>query len=458
MARSSCVNALVLVVCFHAWTRDWNLQFISAVGKPRLLHTWTRQSCPVKRRLFNMVRGESDEVAELAPSWEELQAELQKQQTSEEKTFRQELADGRGPPSAMAKLRIFDKTSKEAEYVTLYRDSASWCPYCHKVWVLLEEKQIPYKVEKINMNCYGDKPDSFRQIQPSGTLPAAIIGDTVLQSSDAIIQKLLGMPGSSPEIDATINPFDDPRANGLLALDDQLGGAWLAWLRRGRGDGTSFQRLLQKVEEALASDDSGPYFLGERFSLVDIMYLPYFERAVASLVYFKGFNIRDPARYPAINAWLDAMETRPSVRATKSDYYTHSHDLPPQIGGCGSEPLGARVREEVNGDAWRLPLKSDMTEPDWGWISPAAARREAAERLSHNGMAVARFAARGASLPGFPPVMAELSDPRASPAEEWLGMLDMLLRHVASLLLAGDELLPTLTMIALRKGLRQWQP
>jgi thiol-disulfide isomerase/thioredoxin len=41
--------------------------------------------------------------------------------------------------------------------VTLYRDTAAWCPYCQKVWMMLEEKQIPYKIEKINMRSYGDK-------------------------------------------------------------------------------------------------------------------------------------------------------------------------------------------------------------------------------------------------------------------------------------------------------------
>jgi glutathione S-transferase len=34
----------------------------------------------------------------------------------------------------------------------------------------LEEKRIPYTIEKINMRCYGDKPPSFlakvRQLQP----------------------------------------------------------------------------------------------------------------------------------------------------------------------------------------------------------------------------------------------------------------------------------------------------
>jgi glutathione S-transferase len=30
-----------------------------------------------------------------------------------------------------------------------------------QVWLLLEEKQIPYTMEKINMRSYGDKPQSF---------------------------------------------------------------------------------------------------------------------------------------------------------------------------------------------------------------------------------------------------------------------------------------------------------
>ena len=41
------------------------------------------------------------------------------------------------------------------------RDSAAWCPYCQKVWLQLEEKQIPYVIEKINMRCYGDKPAAY---------------------------------------------------------------------------------------------------------------------------------------------------------------------------------------------------------------------------------------------------------------------------------------------------------
>ena len=64
-----------------------------------------------------------------------------------------------GPPNAQAQLRTFGQPGEPR--VTLYRDHATWCPYCEKVVLQLEEKRIPYRVEKINMRCYGDKPREF---------------------------------------------------------------------------------------------------------------------------------------------------------------------------------------------------------------------------------------------------------------------------------------------------------
>lgn len=60
---------------------------------------------------------------------------------------------GEGDPHTDAKVRLFGKTGEPD--ITFYRDAAAWCPYCQKVWILLEEKRIPYRVEKINMRSYG---------------------------------------------------------------------------------------------------------------------------------------------------------------------------------------------------------------------------------------------------------------------------------------------------------------
>lgn len=65
-----------------------------------------------------------------------------------------------GPTHPLALKRTFGQP-ESAVRLKLYRDHAAWCPYCQKVWLQLEEKRIPYVIEKINMRCYGDKPASF---------------------------------------------------------------------------------------------------------------------------------------------------------------------------------------------------------------------------------------------------------------------------------------------------------
>ena len=147
----------------------------------------------------------------------------------------------------------------------------------------------------------------------------------------------------------------------------------------------------------------------------------------ASLLYFKGFQMRvvpgQPTDYPNLNKWFDAMETLPSYQLTKSDYYTHSWDLPPQLGGCNYEPGCEPFEKAINGDqsilngqrsSWSLPLEphNGGIEPDWEWAMQGA-NREAVERVSANHQAIVKFAARGAGKPGMPPVSAPLADPNA---------------------------------------------
>ena len=55
----------------------------------------------------------------------------------------------------------------------------------------------------------------------------------------------------------------------------------------------------------------------------------------ASLIYYKGFNLRSKYRY--VDKWLTLFEGTSIYRGTQGDFHTHSHDLPPQMGGCFKE-------------------------------------------------------------------------------------------------------------------------
>lgn len=71
-------------------------------------------------------------------SWDDIRTILSSQQSWEEKDFRKTLERGIGIGSPLHKLRLFEEGNKEENVrVTLFRDSASWCPYCQKVSVRL---------------------------------------------------------------------------------------------------------------------------------------------------------------------------------------------------------------------------------------------------------------------------------------------------------------------------------
>ena len=360
------------------------------------------------------------------PSWEEVRNTLTSLQTPEEQKFRDNLVKGYGPPSPLHRVRLFDESNKEEDIrVTFYRDSASWCPYCQKVWLTLEEKRIPYRVEKINMSCYGDKPASFLKMQPSGQIPVATIdGRTYGQSNDIIYALEELFPESK-----SLRPVDGMTAQKLLRLERTFFSAWMSWLTGSERSKGNFLAVLTQVEDTLAAAN-GPFFMGNDVTMVDFQFAPFLERTAASLVYFKGFTIRVPkgtkTDYPALNAWFDAMEKLDSYRLTKSDYYTHSWDLPPQLGGCASEPAGEKYQQAINGErlldgsrgSWELPLEphNGGVEPDWEWAMEGA-NLEAVERVSANFDAIVAFAARGAGKRGFSRYRAPLADPTAIPSD-----------------------------------------
>lgn len=277
-----------------------------------------------------------------------------------------------GPTNAKARLRLFGHPESDVR-VTLYRDNHAWCPYCQKIWLWLEEKQIPYRIEKVTMFCYGEKESWYKRKVPSGMLPAIELNGRIIKESDDIIialEKVFG-PLNQGMKDKTVLP--------LRQLERLLFRAWCSWLcypsrssQEEKRNREQFIQVVGRVEQALAQTP-GPYFLDE-FGTVDIIFTPYVERMNASLYYYKGYSMRE--ENPRFSAWFDAMETRPTYRGTQSDFHTHVHDLPPQMGGCweNGEPQTPINKMRVNNGPW-------FGLPDVGYPEPENSRQEALQNM-----------------------------------------------------------------------------
>jgi glutathione S-transferase len=276
-----------------------------------------------------------------------------------------------GPTNAQATLRLFGQSEADVR-VTLYRDNHAWCPYCQKVWLWLEEKRIPYRIKKVTMFCYGEKERWYKEKVPSGMLPALELDGRLVTESDDILLTLERAFGPLNQA------MEEPQVLPLRQLERLLFRAWCMWLcypnRWGQDPkaGEQFKQVVAQTEAALSSTP-GPYFL-EEFGIADVVFTPYVERMNASLFYYKGYSLREGS--PQWSAWFDAMESRPTYRGTQSDFHTHVHDLPPQMGGCFSNdtPEARANQNRVDHGPW-------FGLPDVAYPEPETSRREALQRV-----------------------------------------------------------------------------
>ncbi|MBD2565196.1 MULTISPECIES: glutathione S-transferase family protein [Nostoc] len=293
-------------------------------------------------------------------SWEEV-LEIARKNTSARRVKRPGQSPSTVPiPSSLQKL-----PPNTQPPVLLYRDTNSWCPFCERVWFALEEKEIPFATEFIDLS---NKPKWYTDLVPTTLVPAAKIkGNLVYESKDILLalEERFPHPALLPE-----NPEENAVARQLLEEAETNGFREIAYkfLREAPVDAddlanlqAAFEAKLDELEEALAKYSS-PYFVST-FSLVDILYSPHLDRLAANLPVYRGYHLKGNPRFPRINAWFDALNQRPAYHRVKSDNITNNLLLRRR---WGVEPIGN-------------PLPLDVTDSE-----KIQYRAEAAERLSDN--------------------------------------------------------------------------
>jgi glutathione S-transferase len=192
------------------------------------------------------------------------------------------------------------------------------CPYVQRAAIALAEKGVPFERVDIDLAA---KPDWFLKLSPLGKVPVLVATlddgrEEVLFESQVIAEYL----------DETIAPRmhpADPLERGKHRAWIEFASATLAdFSGFYSGDKATFRGKLTAIDgkfarlEQLLAD--GPFFAGERFSLVDAAFAPVFR-------YFEVFDrLVDHGLFegrPKLRAWREALAARPSVQAAApADY------------------------------------------------------------------------------------------------------------------------------------------
>ncbi len=184
--------------------------------------------------------------------------------------------------------------------------SFALCPFVQRAVITLLEKDVPHEVEYIDLN---NPPAWFYDISTLEKVPVLLVDNEPLFESMPICEYLDEItPGSLyPE-----DPFQRAKNRAWIEFGNELLGATYTYFST--TDEISYKQNLMTIKDRLETLNEvftgGPYFNGERFSLVDAVYGPIF-RNMQCLEGMQNQDLFEDA--PDVAQWRDAVLQRPSV-------------------------------------------------------------------------------------------------------------------------------------------------
>lgn len=194
------------------------------------------------------------------------------------------------------------------------------CPYVQRAAIALAEKGVPFERRTIDLAA---KPDWFLALSPLGKVPLLLVrqpdGSEVVLFESAVICEYL----EDTETGTPLHP-DDPLARAQHRGWMEFGSSILGdlWGFETAKDAETYEAkrkaLIDKFSRVEAALGDGPFFSGERFSLVDAVFAPIFR-------YFDTFDTIAPTGVfdglAKVVHWRAALSARQSVKdAVAKDY------------------------------------------------------------------------------------------------------------------------------------------
>lgn len=175
------------------------------------------------------------------------------------------------------------------------------CPFVQRVTALLEQKNVSYDIEYIDLS---RKPQWFLDVSPHGQVPILILDDgRVLFESDAIVEYIdeaIEPPVSSADLvqKAQDRGWSYLASKNYLVQCSAQRSADSSILARRSAD---LAKAFEKIEKQLGD---GPYFRGDVIGMVDIAWTTLLHRA-SIIERYSGFDFIDG--FPKTRQWQTAL-------------------------------------------------------------------------------------------------------------------------------------------------------
>ncbi len=186
------------------------------------------------------------------------------------------------------------------------------CPWVQRAAIVLREKKVEFEFRHIEPD---NRPDWFLAISPHKKVPVLRIDDKVsLFESNAIAEYLdeTIQPRLHPE-DPIVRAVNRAWTDFLPTFADGVTGTGYAPTEEAfHKSSAKIPAAFEKLEKALATQSDGPFFNGEKFSLVDAAYAPFLQR------YFFLDRVKKLGhieKFPRLKAWAEALIARPTVHS-----------------------------------------------------------------------------------------------------------------------------------------------
>jgi glutathione S-transferase len=235
--------------------------------------------------------------------------------------------------------RAADTVARHAPPAPLRFYSGWFCPFAQRAWIVLCEKRIPHQYVEINPY---KKDATFLAVNPRGLVPAIALPpapegpERVLYESLVVCEYLDEAYSDAEKYRAPLLPEDSyDRARCRLWIDHintRIVPAFYKFLQHTPEKPYTLEEVRSEFAghvRTFATELSprGPWFLGDRFSLVDVALAPWAKRLFL-IDHYKQGGVGLPTEgdsdaesriWAKWRVWLEAITQRESILDTSSD-------------------------------------------------------------------------------------------------------------------------------------------